>query len=396
MGINQCNRWLIIAWMSLLTLPSMAQPHPANPGKVVLFLPLYLDSVFNEQQEYRYNKGEFPRFVSGPLEFYQGFEQAMDSLKARPGQIDVTVVDIRAANLSLPSLLENGPAKQAMVWLLFGNAAESRQIAEYAKRYRIPLLNLNLPNDAGITENPYYFMCNTTLETQCEGIYQHIQKNYPLHRILLVRKKGSMEDRILNIWEQYGRRTPGVPLPYTIIETTDTITSAELNADLDTNQKILLVGTSLDERFARNLATAASELRTGGYTIELMGLSTWDNVREFTTNRYRNLEVTIPTPFYYPKTDPLSKWLQLRFQNKNYGKISDLYLRGYELAWFLHPLLIGRGNELADRLLGKRKLLFAEMDWRPVSNTQTGQPDYLENKKLYFVKRMEGILQSVQ
>ncbi len=396
MGIIQRNSWLIICWMSLLTLPSVAQFHPEKSGKVVLFLPLYLDSVFNEKQEYRYNKGEFPRFVSGPLEFYQGFEQALDSLKARPGQLEVTVIDTRAANLSLPSLLESNPLKQAMVWLLFGNAAESRQIAEYAKRYQIPVLNLNLPNDGGITENPFYFMCNTTLETQCEGIYQHIQKNYPLHRILLVRKKGSMEDRILNYWEQYGRRTPGVPLTYTILETTDTIAPAELNADLDTNQKVLLVGASLDERFARNLATAAAELRTGGYSIELMGLSTWENVREFTTNRYRNLEVTIPTPFYYPKTDPLSKWLQQRFQNINYGKISDLYLRGYELAWLLHPLLIAQGNELASRLPGKRKLLFAEMDWRPVRNAPTGPVDYHENKKLYFVKRMEGVLQSVQ
>lgn len=397
MGVSNCKNWLLIVCWSLLALPTRAQTNlSANPGKVVLFLPLYLDSIFNEQLEYRYNKGEFPKFVSGPLEFYQGFERALDSLKERKGQIDVTVVDTRAPNLSLPLLLQKDSIKRASAWLLFGNAAESRQISEYAKNFKVPLLNINLPNDGGIEQNPYYFMCNTTLETQCEGIYQYVQKNYPLHRILLIRKKGNIEEKILQLWEQNGKKTSGVPLSYSVIETTDTITSSQLNQELDTTEKILIIGASLEERFARHLALAATELKSGGYTIELLGMSTWDNIREFTTNRYRNLEVTIPSPFHYPKTDALSKWLQARFQNSHYGKISDLYVRGYELAWWLHPYLQPNAPALMSVLPGKKKLLFAEIDWQPVRNPQSKLIDYYENKKLYFVKRMEGIIRSVR
>ncbi|MBM3432256.1 MAG: hypothetical protein FJX92_04530 [Bacteroidetes bacterium] len=397
MGINQHLIGALLTGMSFLAPPANAQTiPPTETEKVVLFLPLYLDSIFDEKQEFKYNKGEFPRFVGGPLEFYQGFEQALDSLKKRKGNIDVIVVDTRANNLSLPTLLEKDSISKAKAWLLLGNAVESRQLAELAKAFQVPLFNINLPNDAGIQENPYYFMCNTTLKTQCESIYQFLQKNYPLYRILFVRKKGNMEDKILNYWQQLGEETAGVPITYSLIETSDTITSKELNMGLDTFQKVLLVGASLEERFARNLATAATEMKKSGYKIELMGMSTWDIVREFNTNRYRNVEITIPTPFHYPKTDALSKWLQIRFQDQNYGKISDPYVRGYELAWFLHPYLQSSSPPLSSFLPGKRKLLFAEIDWQPAMNQALGQIDYYENKKLYFVKRVDGLIRSVR
>ncbi|MFM7672264.1 MAG: hypothetical protein ACKO6Q_06710 [Bacteroidota bacterium] len=388
---------ILIGCLSLFAVHIHAQSNVQSPsGKVVLFLPLQLDSIFTEQQEYRYGRYEFPRFVSGALEFYQGFEEALDSLKKRKGNIDVVVVDTKSESHPVSTLVDKDSIKNADIWLLHGNTAESKQLADYARAYNIPLVNINLPNDGGIQSNPYYFMWNSTLSTQCNGIYKHLQQYYALNRIILVRKKGNMEDKILNYWEQNGQRTPGVPLTYRIIEGVDTVSLKQLKSTLDSTQQTILVGASLDDRFARTLATAASELRTAGYKIELMGMSTWENVREFTTNRFKNLEVTIPTPFYYPKADALSKWLQIRFQNKNFGKVSDLYMRGYEIAWLLHPFLRENNSSLAETLPGKRKLLFAEVDWQAVTNPQSLQTDYFENKKLYFVKRMDGTIRSVR
>jgi hypothetical protein len=126
-----------------------------------------------------------------------------------------------------------------------------------------------------------------------------------------------------------------------------------------------------------------------------MGMSTWDNIREFNTNRFRDLEIIIPTPFYYPRTDEWSNRLQVRFLENNYSKPSDTYLRGYEMAWMLHALL-QKNKDLAEVLPGPKKLLFGEINWQPVIDTATLHLNYFENKKIYFVKRMEGSVLSVR
>lgn len=397
MGIKQKISCLLLAWISLASPQLSAQSDTQMPvGKIVLFLPLQLDSIFTQEQQYRLGQYEFPRYAGGYLEFYQGMVAALDSLKTNPGQIDLTVVDTRSKETSLQATLENNSIRSANSWLMFGNVAESRFLAQYADAYRIPLININLPNDAGVEENPYYFMWNSTLATQCEAIYKHLQQHYPLDRIVLIRKKGSIEDRIQDYLNQYAKKTPGIPITYTTLGVSDTISQEFLQANLDSTRETILVGASLDERFARTLANTASQLCTNGYKIELLGMSTWENVKEFAGNRYRNVELTIPTPFYYPKTDELSKWLQTRFQNENFGNISDLYLRGYELAFLLHPLLLKGEADLKTLLPGKRKLLFSEIDWQEVRNPQTGNTDYLENKKIYFVRRLEGALRSVR
>ena len=54
----------------------------------------------------------------------------------------------------------------------------------------IPVINVNLPNDGGVTGNPFFVILNSTLKTQCEGIYRHIQKYYALNPVVVFRKKG--------------------------------------------------------------------------------------------------------------------------------------------------------------------------------------------------------------
>ncbi len=389
---------IILLCSCLLIARASAQSTPAPPvGDVVIFMPLYLDSIFNNHSEYRNSKNEFPRFVGAPLEFYQGFVKALDSLKLRPGNIDVHVIDTRDYGASaLKQLAESDSIRTARVWLLYGNATDSKLLAESAKKYQIPLINVNLPNDAGIDSNPFYYLCNPTLQTQCELIYQHMQQHYPLHEIVVVRKKGGLDDRIRKLWEDFGRSTQGVPLSYTTIEVTDSITPAVLMSKLDSTKSTILFGASLDERFARNIADVATSVRTRGYKFELMGMSTWENVREFSTTRFRNVEIIIPTPFNYGRTDAWIKRLQTHYQEEYFGKISDFYLRGYELAWLLHPALQKEENTLSETLPGKRKLIFSEIDWQPALDKETFALKYLENKKLYFVKRMDGNIRSVR
>src|SRR5688572_26892480 len=48
--------------------------------KIAIFAPLYLDSAFDGNNEYRYAKNSFPKFINPGLEFYEGAQLALDSL----------------------------------------------------------------------------------------------------------------------------------------------------------------------------------------------------------------------------------------------------------------------------------------------------------------------------
>ncbi|MGL6269745.1 MAG: ABC transporter substrate-binding protein, partial [Chitinophagaceae bacterium] len=80
----------------IISIGTRAQSDNSSKYKVGLFVPLYLDSAFDELQQYRYGKG-FPRQSIPGLEFYEGAEFALDSLNREKVNLDMHVFDIRSA-----------------------------------------------------------------------------------------------------------------------------------------------------------------------------------------------------------------------------------------------------------------------------------------------------------
>ncbi|HTE12333.1 MAG TPA: hypothetical protein VK645_15220, partial [Chitinophagaceae bacterium] len=131
---------------------------------VAIFTPLYLDSAFDASGEYRYDKN-FPKFISPGLEFYEGVKLAADSLKTEKAALDIEIFDTRSASQTLQQQL-NSPAMQN-AGLIIGHVtpAEAKVLAEAALKKNIPFINANLPNDAGISNNPSLVILNATLQT---------------------------------------------------------------------------------------------------------------------------------------------------------------------------------------------------------------------------------------
>ncbi|HRO71687.1 MAG TPA: hypothetical protein PK951_14955, partial [Chitinophagaceae bacterium] len=61
--------------------------------KIAVFAPLYLDSAFDVNNEYRYAKNNFPKFINSGLEFYEGVQLALDSLNQEGVELEVFVYD---------------------------------------------------------------------------------------------------------------------------------------------------------------------------------------------------------------------------------------------------------------------------------------------------------------
>ena len=148
---------------------------------------------------------------------------------------------------------------------------------------------------------------------------------------------------------------------------------------------------SLDENFGKTIAQQLATLNTT-YPSLLIGMPTWDTITDFSKREYKGLDIIYSTPFYNPKTDKASTGINNYFKNTLYARPSDMVFRGYECMYRFGKLLAEKGNNLNSGVGEKKYKVFTDWDIQPVLNKQTLTLEYFENKKLYFVKKTDGVV----
>src|SRR5215467_4703101 len=156
--IIRTNRTILLFSFVLLTaVRSVGQP---ARHKIAIFAPLYLDSSFDDLNNYRYG-AQFPKFINPGLEFYEGSQLALDSLAKENVPLEVFVYDTKSTKESLSHELQQIGNDSAELILGYTNPEENWVISNTAKTKKIPYINVNLPNDGGITANQYFVMLNS-------------------------------------------------------------------------------------------------------------------------------------------------------------------------------------------------------------------------------------------
>ncbi len=359
---------------------------------VAVFSPLYLDSAFDATGEYRY-KQNFPRFISPGLEFYEGVQIAADSLKNEKVELDIHVFDTRSATQSLQQQINSAGMENAGLIIGHVTPAEAKVLAEAALKKNIPFINANLPNDAGISNNPSLVILNTTLQTHCDVIYRFLQRNYGTSPVIIFRKKGTMEDRLQTYFSEAEKNTAGVKLKVKYVMLDDT-KPFSIKQYLDSTKLIVSIVGSLDETFGKTIAQQLAE-NIETYPGLLIGMPTWDAITDFTKSEYKGLTIIYTTPFYNPKTDKTSLFITNYFKTALYARPSDMVFRGYECMYRFGKLLVDKGANLNSSIGEKKYKVFTDWDIQPVLDKQTLALDHFENKKLYFVKKTDGIIKQV-
>ncbi|WP_204326977.1 hypothetical protein, partial [Stenotrophomonas maltophilia] len=78
------------------------------------------------------------------------------------------------------------------------------------------------------------------------------------------------------------------------------------------------------------------------------------------------------------------------------GRPSDMVFKGFEAMYHFGRLLLKHNSSLISNLSDKDFGVFNEVDIQPVRlNKEHVLPDYLENKKLYFIRKAGGQLKSM-
>jgi hypothetical protein len=362
--------------------------------QVAIFIPLYLDSAFDANNTYRYDKS-FPKYINPGLEFYEGAQLAIDSLQQEKALLDVRIYDTRSATQSIAQIIQSPEFQKTGLILGHVTPGELQQLASAAAHMNIPFINVNYPNDGGINNNPNLVILNSTLRTHCEGIYRFLQRNYATKPIILFRKKGVQEDRLKNYFMEIEKTTASVNLKIKFITLEDNFAAATLADNLDSSSQTVCIAGSLDENFGKTLCQGLASLNKTYSTI-VIGMPTWDNISDFAQPEYKDEEILYTTPFYTNPADNLVKSIQQYFKTKFYSRPSDMVFRGYETTWHFAKLLLQYGKNLSGSIGEKKYKVFDDFDIEPVFlNKQNMTLDYFENKKIYFIRKLDGNVTTV-
>ncbi|HKP32087.1 MAG TPA: ABC transporter substrate-binding protein [Chitinophagaceae bacterium] len=373
---------------------AQAQDSAMKRFQVAVFTPLYLDSAFDESSNYRYEK-YFPKYINPGLEFYEGLQLAIDSLQKENANLDIFIYDLKSSAQPLLKIISDTAFNN--IDLIIGNVnnTEMMLLANTAAQKKIPFINANFPNDGGITNNPYFVILNSTLKTHCEGIYKFVQKQFALADVVVFRKKGAQEDRLQSYFDAYTKTTASVPLKIKYVSLDGVFDSTALRPHLNKNRETICIAGSLDLTFAANLSQQLSSV-SEDFNVKLIGMPNWDALQEINRPGLDALEVIYSSPFYVSNTNPVALGIQDHFKNKFYSRPSDMVYRGYETMYRFGKLLLQYGSSLNSSIGEKKYNIFSEFDIQPVF-TQKQNPtlDYFENKKLYFVRKINGVLAGV-
>jgi hypothetical protein len=359
---------------------------------VAIFTPLYLDSAFDAAGNYRYNK-QFPKFINPGLEFWEGAQIAIDSLQKEGVDMDIHVYDTRSTKNRFETVLAAEEIKSMNLLIGHVTLNEAVQLGRVAAGLNVPFINANQPNDVGTTNNPNFVILNSTLATHCAGLYKFMQKNFALSNIIVFRKKGAQEDDLRNYFMEVEKSTAGVPLKLKYVTLPNTFTQEHLQDYLDSNiTNVCLVG-SLDEAFGQTIAQQLATLSTS-YTSTVIGMPTWA-VLDFERPQFKGIEIYYSTPFYINPTDKRANSIREHFKNVFYSRPSDMVFRGYETLYHFAHLLQLHGSNVGSSLGEKKYTLFTDFDIQPVLDKKTMTLNYFENKKLYFVRKIDGVVKAV-
>lgn len=360
--------------------------------KIAVFAPVYVDSAFTPDGTYRLGSQILPRYMMPGLDFYNGIMLAVDSLSKEQAPVEVVFYDTKSAKGNINYALSDSTLREAsLIIASFNNRTEIKPLADFALEHEIPLISHTYPNDGGISENPYFILINPTLKTHLEGIYRYLQRVYPTSNISMFRRKGGVEDLIQSTFNDISRTTPGVPLRIKTVELTDSFTTSQVISYLDSTRQNIIICGFLNETFGANLVKSLSESRK--YRSIAMGMPTWDALRGVD----RNIEIIYTTPYHFIRTDKLGLDITNAYRHKFSGRPSDMVFKGFEAMYRFTRLLVKYEGKMMPNINDKSVRLFNDFDIQPVKpySSNAEAVDYLENKKLYYIRKMDGQIRSV-
>jgi ABC-type branched-subunit amino acid transport system substrate-binding protein len=233
-------------------------------------------------------------------------------------------------------------------------------------------------------------MVNAKINTHIQSIYNYVLRNWGTGNIVWFRRKNAADDRIEDVFKQLNQSPGGGVMKYKQVVLPDNFTMADISSRLDSNRQNIIIAGSLDESFAKILVNNCVGL-SKSYKTQIVGMPTWEGIKDFTRSEYRPLSIVYSTTFYNAATTGWSTVFEESYRKKTFSKPSDMAFKGFEITYYFVHLLLKYDTALISNLNDKSLKLITDYDFKPIRWSKSGEmPDYFENKRIYILRRLNG------
>jgi ABC-type branched-subunit amino acid transport system substrate-binding protein len=231
---------------------------------------------------------------------------------------------------------------------------------------------------------------NSKLNTHIQSLYNYLLKNHGTNRLIWFRRKAASDDRIAEIFKGLNNSPGGGVLNVKTVVLPDYFTINDLKKSLDINRQNIVIAGSLDENFGRNLAVASLGL-SKEYQVSLVGMPTWEGIKDLAKVDFNPLPIIYSTTFYNPPLDKWSTSFEYNYKRKTFSRPSDMAYKGFEITYYFVKLLQKYDTALVANLSDKSYRLVTDFEFKPITwSKDATRPDYYENKRIYIIKRLNG------
>jgi ABC-type branched-subunit amino acid transport system substrate-binding protein len=359
--------------------------------RVGLLTSFYLDQHFTDSLTLKSPK-DFPRLAVPGLEFYEGASLAIDSLNKNGISVKMQVFDLQSQNGNINTLIQNATFEQFDMIIAQTSGAEINQLALIAKELKIPFINATHPNDRGIRDNPYYLIANPTLNAHLEFLQQQIANKWSTANILWISRKNASDLKLEDSFKEANSRKGAKKITFKSISVTELPSLQEISPFIDTTKTNILISGSLDDKFGTSLVNALNSYPKKGL-LQVIGMPNWENLKDIQLPKFAGLPIYFSSPFYISPTNSWAKEMDELFKNNIYTKASLSAFKGFELTYYFASLFSKHGRVYVEDPTDAMFTPLNDLDFKPIKTKgPEGPVDYFENKKLYLLRRLNGLV----
>ena len=164
-----------------------------NTYNIVLALPFLADR-FNEEEQ-KIDRRSIPA-----LNFYEGAKMAMDVLSGEGVNLDVSVLDTKAKEVTTTQLTNSYDLQNAQLVIGTFRNSTAKVMANFAKNSEITFVSPIFPHQDLSTDNPFFIQLNPSQQTHAEAIMQHAKSKFQPNQIVVFGRNTASERRLMDYY----------------------------------------------------------------------------------------------------------------------------------------------------------------------------------------------------
>lgn len=343
------------------------------------FIDVLMALDLNKLEERNINSfRKLPRNTKNLIQLLEGMQLAIDTLNNSQKAIILRVHDINSEEKE--AIKEDLASSDLIISHLLSEDLE--EVCKWIDNKEIMHFSTLSPKNPGISENPYFYIFNSKLQTHIEELLLFGQKQLEKDaKFFIYENSTNLNEENFNRFNTlFGNNA---------ISSFDWLhedTKNSLRESLLPNRTNVLYFNTMNPKYIKEILEFLAEFQEGeSYEFAIMTMPNWVNfIRNKNWPNHFNFFST--EVFYYDQLGALSTWINNSYENRHGDKANTMVYQGFELIFSLGNALDKYGNLFGNELTNGHSIWnFSRFNFQAQYDEEKEQFLYYENVHLNII-----------